>query len=239
LVPPGDDEHDCGWKTYAKAQDAKLAEQNAKLDEIRAQLAALQRRLLGKSSERRKGQKLPPPLPPKTTAAETAKKRADALELRGAKLETEVVAVPVPADKCTCPECGNTELRRVGAGKPSTVFEYVQPHFRKRIYRRETLSCRCGHIVTAPAPDRVGEKTRYAASFIAHLVVSKVTVRRWTPGAARGSARVFARGGRTSLAGILEAPRRGGRARSDDRADRGTPRREAEDALMVAVDART
>ncbi|HEY5455427.1 MAG TPA: transposase, partial [Acidothermaceae bacterium] len=30
-----------------------------------------------------------------------------------------------------------------------------------------------GHIITAPAPDRVGDKTRYGASFIAHLVVSK------------------------------------------------------------------
>jgi transposase len=173
LVPPGDDDHDCGWKTYAKAQDAKLAEQSAKLDEISSQLAALQRRLLGKSSERRKGKKLPPPLPPRTTAADTAKKRADALELRGAKLETEVVPISVPKDECSCPECGNTELRRVGGGKPSTVYDYVQPHFRKRVYRRETLSCRCGHIVTAPAPDRVGDKTRYAASFIAHLVVSK------------------------------------------------------------------
>lgn len=165
MIPPDDDDHDCGWKAYAKAQDAKLAE-------MAAQLAALQRRMLGKSSERRKGTRLPPPLPPKTTAAQTAKKRADALK-RGAQLETEFVAVPVPPDKCTCPECGNTELRRVGAGKPSTVYEYVQPHFRKRVYQRETLSCRCGHIVTAPAPDRVGDKTRYAASFIAHLIVSK------------------------------------------------------------------
>jgi transposase len=49
----------------------------------------------------------------------------------------------------------------------------VQPHFRKRIYQRETLACRCGHIVTAPAPDRVGDKTRYAASFVAHLIVNK------------------------------------------------------------------
>jgi transposase len=52
-------------------------------------------------------------------------------------------------------------------------YEYVQPHFRKRVFRRETLSCRCGHIVTAPAPDRVGDKTRYAPSFIAHLIVTK------------------------------------------------------------------
>ena len=166
MVPPDDDAHDCGWKAYAKAQDAKLAE-------LSAQIAELQRRAYGKKSERRKPSKLPPPLPAKSTAAEAAKKRADAHALREAKVETEIVPVPVPPDQCTCPECGNTELRRVGAGKPSAVYEYVQPHFRKRIYRRETLTCRCGHIVTAPAPGRVGEKTRYAPSFVAHLIVSK------------------------------------------------------------------
>ena len=167
MVPPPDDDHDCGWKAYAKAQDAKL-------NELTAQLEELQRRVFGKSSERRpKASKLPPPLPPtKAIPAETAKKRAEAKELRDAKLETENVTVPVPPDKCTCPDCGNP-LRAVGAGKPSTVYTYVQPHFRKRVYRRETRSCRCGHIVTAPAPLRVGEKTRYAPSFIAHLIVSK------------------------------------------------------------------
>jgi transposase len=167
LVPPGDDEHDCGWKTYAKAQDAKLADLTEKI-------AALQKRVFDKKSERRKTSKLPPPLAKaKTTAIEIAKKRAETQTLRDAKLEIEVVPIPVPADKCTCPECGNPKLRPVGEGKPSTIYEYVQPHFRKRIYRRETLSCQCGHIVTAPAPDRVGEKTRYAPSFIAHLIVSK------------------------------------------------------------------
>lgn len=166
MVPPPDDDHDCGWKAYAKAQDAKLTELTAKLEEI-------ERRFLAKKSERRKASKLPPPLPTKSTAAEAAEKRAEAKALRDAKLETEIVPVPVPPEQCTCPECGNADLRRVGGGKPSTVYEYVQPHFRKRIYRRETLSCRCGHIVTAPAPDRVGEKTRYAPSFVAHLIVSK------------------------------------------------------------------
>jgi transposase len=166
LVPPGDDDHDCGWKAYARAQDAKLAE-------LSSQLAELQRRVLGKKSERRKSSKLPPPIAITSSPAETAKKRADAHALREAKLETEVVPLPVPPEQRACRACGGSELRRVGDGKPSTVYEYVQPHFRKRVYRRETLACRCGHVVTAPAPERVGEKTRYAPSFIAHLIVSK------------------------------------------------------------------
>lgn len=173
LVPPGDDEHDCGWKAYAKAQESKLDEQSAKLAELTAKMEEMQRRLFGKKSERLKSGKLPPPLPPKSTKSEAAKKRADAIALRDEKLETEIVPIPVPPDQCTCPDCGNPKLRQVGNGKPSTVYEYVQPHFRRRVYRRETLACRCGHIVTAPAPDRVGEKTRYAPSFAAHLIVSK------------------------------------------------------------------
>jgi transposase len=166
LVPPPDDDHDCGWKAYAKAQDAKLVALNEKL-------AELERRFLEKRSERRRGTKMPPPTTAKTDAASSARKRKDAAALRNAALETEIVPVPVPKDACSCPQCGTAELRRVGNGKPSTIYEYVQPHFRRRIYQRETLACRCGYIVTARAPDRVGEKTRYAPSFVAHLVNSK------------------------------------------------------------------
>lgn len=165
MVPPRDDEHDCGWKAYAKAQESKLVEMGEKV-------AALERRFLEKKSEKRKGSKLPPPLPPKVDPAASATARKKTQEFQ-ARLDTEVVPVPVPDAQRTCAGCGHAKMRNVGSGKPSVVYEYVQPHFRKRVFRRETLSCRCGHIVTAPAPDRVGEKTRYAPSFIAHLIVTK------------------------------------------------------------------
>jgi transposase len=165
LAPP--DDHDCGWKAYAKAQEQKLAAMMAKLED-------LERRVAGHKSEKRKTAKLPPPVPaPPADPAATAAKRAANAELRDAKLEVELTPVKVPDAQRSCPSCGNEKLRTVGAGKPSSVYEYVRPHFRRRIYQRETLSCRCGHIVTAPAPDRVGDKTRYASSFVAHLVVSK------------------------------------------------------------------
>lgn len=165
LVPPPDDEHDCGWKAYAKAQEAKLAEMGEKI-------AALERRFLEKKSEKRKGSKLPPPVPPTVDPAVATKARQRTQEFR-ARLDTEVVPVPVPDAQRTCADCGSATMRPVGSGKSSVVYEYVQPHFRKRVFRRETLSCRCGHIVTAPAPERVGDKTRYAPSFIAHLIVTK------------------------------------------------------------------
>lgn len=129
LVPPGDDDHDYSWKAYAKAQESKLDELSAKLAELTVKMEEMQRRLFGKKSERLKTSKLPPPLPPKSTKAEAAKKRADALALRDAKLETEVVPIPVPTDQCTCPDCGNPKIRRLGNGKPSTVYEYVSLTF--------------------------------------------------------------------------------------------------------------
>lgn len=146
----------------------------AKVDALASELAALKRQVHGKKSERGKSTKMPPAVADKPTPEQTAEKRRTAKLAREAKLETEIVPVPVPAAQCTCPKCGATELRPVGDGKPSVVFEYVPSYFRRRIYQRETRACRCGeYIVTAPAPDRVGEGTRYAPSFVAHLVVSK------------------------------------------------------------------
>jgi hypothetical protein len=34
LAPPDDDDHDCGWKAYAKAQDAKLTLVMARLEDL-------------------------------------------------------------------------------------------------------------------------------------------------------------------------------------------------------------
>lgn len=173
MVPPEDDDHDCGWKVYATAQAVKLAEITEQLATVKAQLDALAQRSKGHRSERRKSKKMPPPLKPEGDPEETQRKRDEGNAFRNTKLETDVVPVPVPADACRCPDCGNDKLRNVGNGKPSVIYEYVPGYFRRKIYQRQTLSCRCGYIVTAPAPDRVGEKTRYAASFVAHLITAK------------------------------------------------------------------
>jgi len=167
LTPPPDDEHDCGWKAYAEAQSEKLAELSEKV-------AALERLLAGKKSEKRKGKKLPPPVPPQPNSDESKQKRKSHSAQREANVETVVIPVPVPpAQAGACPQCGSEKLRSVGDGKPSILWEYVHAHFRKRVHLRQTLSCRCGHIVTAPAPERIGDKVRYAPSFVAHLIVSK------------------------------------------------------------------
>ncbi|MCC6526793.1 MAG: hypothetical protein IT373_29360 [Polyangiaceae bacterium] len=77
-------------------------------------------------------------------------------------LEIEVVPTAVPPEQRVCPHCENAELRTVGDGKPSVIYDYVAPHFRKRVHLRETLASSCGqYVVTAPPPERVGNKTQY------------------------------------------------------------------------------
>ena len=166
MAPPPDD-HDCGWKKHAEGLSAKL-------DAVLTELQALKRQVHGKKSERRKPSKMPPAVTETKTREQTAKTRADAQAQRLASMETEITPVPVPPPQCKCPKCGSTDLKVVGEGKRSVVIEHVAAHFRRRIYQRETRACACGeYLVTAPAPNRVGEGTRYAPSFVAHLVVSK------------------------------------------------------------------
>lgn len=115
---------------------------------------------------------MPPPAPPVET--DSSEVRRGNREQKEAALETEVVPTPVPPEQRVCPHCENGELRTVGDGKPSVIYDYVAAHFRKRVHLRETLACSCGqYVVTAPPPERVGNKTQYGAGFIAHLIVSK------------------------------------------------------------------
>ena len=165
-MAPLDDEHQCGWRGFA-------LEQKTELEQLRAELDALKRAVFGRKSEKmppmerevRRGKKADP--------AETRrlrKERAVAKE----KLVTEEVKLPVPDEERSCPHCQGGELRAVGQGKKSIVVEYVSGYFRRVVIVRETLACSCGdYIVTAPCPDKTTDKTRYAPSFIAHLIVAK------------------------------------------------------------------
>jgi transposase len=166
MGPPADD-HDCGWKTRA-------ADLEAKLEEVAAKMAAMERRILGPKSE-----KLPPmdrevrKQRPADPAATRATRRKNA-ELRATRVVTEDVPHKVPEAERTCPKCDGTDLRPVGDGKASAVLDYVPGYFRRRQHIRETLACVCGdHIVTAPGPDHSVEGARYGDSFRAFVVTSK------------------------------------------------------------------
>ncbi len=109
----------------------------------------------------------------KADPAETRRKRKEKA-LAKEKLVTEHVTMPVPEGQRVCPTCDRHDLRPVGDGKTTTIYEYVPAYFRRRVITRETLACACGeYIVTAPCPDKATDKTQYAPSFVAHLIVQK------------------------------------------------------------------
>jgi transposase len=171
--PPKDDDHECGWKAYAEAQERFLKEMSEQLESVQAQLAELKRARYGKKSEKRKSPKMPPPVRPESDPQAAAAKRQHNAKQRDLACETEVVPVPANEGRCTCRECSSEDIHVIGS-KQSIVYEHVREHFRKRVYDRQTVKCHsCGHVETGPAPKRFGERGRYAASFVAHLIYTK------------------------------------------------------------------
>lgn len=157
--------HNCEWREAAEVLRVKNAELTARLEKI-------ERTLFGKKSE-----KLPrveeqlrdgAAKPRDATLTERRAKRAARQELP----ERSIRHV-VPAAKRHCPKCGSSDLRPLGDGKTSVVYEYIPARIERQVHVQETLSCRCGEgIVTAEAPKAI-EKGQYGPGFIAHLVTAK------------------------------------------------------------------
>ncbi len=138
------------------------------------QMETLTRRLLGPKSE-----KLPPVTQELREGAHVdfeavLKKRRERQKVK-AELAKETVHYPVPETRRRCPKCGRTDqLRPLGEGKVTTLYDYKPARFIVREEVRETLSCRCGEgIVTADGPVHWQEKSRYSAAFVAHVITAK------------------------------------------------------------------
>ena len=167
MVPPDDNDHGCEWRDYAHFLGTKL-------EVMQAEMEVLKRAFAKRSEKMGKMPKVP--RPPRTPE-ETADRRTEQALLRAEKVVTEEKSELVPDAMKKCHLCGGESFRTVGTGKPSEIYAYVPGYFRRTIHTREVVACRCGGcVITAPAPERWSEKTRYDASFVAHLVVSKCLV---------------------------------------------------------------
>jgi transposase len=162
VVPPVD--HDCVLKEVVVEQANEIAKLKHEMEQIK-------KALLGSRSERSKMPRI------KTGPAKTPKDRQRTREERAAaKAQVPEVTThhPVPPEQRKCTSCGNDKLTPLGAGKTTTVWEFVPARFVRHVHVQEVLRCRCnGFVVTAPGAPKVIAKGRYGASFLAHLVVAK------------------------------------------------------------------
>ncbi len=164
MVPPDDSNHGCAWRDFAVHLQGEV-------ETLKAQVEVLTRAFAKRSEKTGKMPKVP--RPPRTPEEEADRRTEQAL-LRAERLVVDEKKVSVPADQKKCHLCGGTSFRPVGPGKTSEVYEYVPGYLKRIVLTRETVACRCGGcVLTAPAPERWSEKTRYASSFVGHLVVSK------------------------------------------------------------------
>jgi len=159
-------DHHCAWREEAE-------ELRAKLTTLEAQVAQLQRHVFGRRSEKmpsiteelRRG-KAPDP--------ERARKRRQQNKEAKRALPARRIEHLVPENDRVCPVCGGTELRPLGPGRETCVFEHVPARVEQQLHVQEVLTCRCGAgVITAPGEPKVIDKTQYGPGLLAHIIVSK------------------------------------------------------------------
>lgn len=166
-------DHFCPWREEAE-------ELKERLTSLEAKMAALERHVFGRRAER---------LPPVATelraqaASPESKAQRDeaALKKRRERAARKAEQAPmrevhhaVPSQERRCPSCGSEDLKALGEGRTTVVYEYVPARFERQVHVQEVLACACGQgVVTAPAPAKVVDKGEYGPGFLAHVVVSK------------------------------------------------------------------
>jgi transposase len=158
------------------------AEQKARAEQMQAEIARLERQLLGPKTERVKVPPIDSELRDSQTMTdaqraqrreEIARKRRENALAKNAAMQTEEVEYPVPDSMKPCPHCGGVHARPLEP-EQSTTYEYKPGHFVRRVHKRQKLACSCGQsIVTAPAPPKLVVGGQYGFGFAAFLIVEK------------------------------------------------------------------
>lgn len=145
---------------------------------LEAKVAALEKRVFGKKSERMPT--VQQQLRHQQAGADSETRRQQALEKRRrraahrAQAPTREVHHLVPEAQRICPACGSDELKALGQGRTTQVYEYIPARFEKQVHVQQTLACACGKgVVMAPAPPKVVDRGEYGPGFMAHIVASK------------------------------------------------------------------
>ena len=181
------------WEAEARELRSLVVELRAEIAELRAENERLREQVKGQEQQNKQLlRKVLGETSEKMPSLEREVKRREAKEQNGegkrrsgrarrranakkrANLETEEVDHPVPEESRSCPNCPGVELRPMPP-ECSDEYEYVPSRMKRRVHRREKLSCprSCGFIITAPAPTKVYDKARYGPKLLAHLVTAK------------------------------------------------------------------
>ncbi|MBZ4336726.1 IS66 family transposase, partial [Corallococcus sp. AS-1-12] len=163
-------EHFCPWREEAE-------ELKERLTSLEAKMATLERHVFGRRTEKLPtvADELRGDADSTAARAEAAKKKRQERATRKAEEAPErEIRHAVPDEERQCPACGGEDLKPLGKGRTSVLYEYVPARFERQVHVQEVLACTCGRgVVTAPPPARVVDRGEYGPGFIAHVVTSK------------------------------------------------------------------
>ena len=173
-------DHHCAWREEAEELRSEVSRIGSELEDVKAQMAALQRHVFGRKAERLvpvaeelRAEATTPQAEAEREQAALTKRRERAAR-KAEQAPTREVLHAVPPQERRCPCCGSEDLKPLGQGRRTVVYEYVPAFFERQVHVQEVLACACGQgVVTAPAPAKVVDKGEYGPGFLAHVVVSK------------------------------------------------------------------
>jgi len=161
------------FDTLKAASDAEIERLRGKVTQLSGEIESMKRRLLGPKSER-----MPSIEESLAQEGEADPELAWSRRRENAALKRQLEVIrtlhQVAPEKRRCPRCGRENLKPLGEGRITAVTEHVPERFIRHEHVQEILSCPCGeYVVTAEVPQKVVDRGRYGAGFVAHLVTAK------------------------------------------------------------------